>query len=52
MISSGRSAQDVVEVLSAFIISVQDDNRRVQLPLPRSEAMAAPAEEVAVAARL
>ena len=31
MISSGRSAQDVVEVLSGFITSVQNGNMPVQM---------------------
>eukprot|EP01051_Picozoa_sp_SAG22_P003608 SAG22_NODE_178_length_16142_cov_13.187995_9_plen_124_part_00 len=52
-ISSGRNAQDVVEVMSGFVLSAHSGNGRVSLPMPRAEVGAEAAVELAaVAARL
>ena len=48
LISSGRSAQDVVEVLSGFITSVQKGNMPVEMAWTHADAEV----EVAESARL
>ena len=50
LISSGKNAQDVVEVMSGFVMSAHRGHVPVSLPLPRVEVAAEQA--VAEAARL
>ena len=52
IISSGRNAQDVVEVLSGFVVSAHGGNIPVQLPLPRGEVKDEVAETAEAVARL
>ena len=52
IISSGRNAQDVVEVLSGFVVSAHGGNIPVQLPLPRGAAKDEVAETAEAVARL
>ena len=49
MISSGRMAQETVEVLSGFILSAHGGNVNVQLPIPRTATAEETAEAQAVA---
>ena len=55
IVSPAQSAQNVVEVLSGFVVSAHNGNTKVQLPLDRSLHAAQPIqleEEQLVAARL
>ena len=49
MISSGRMAQETVEVLSGFILSAHGGNVNVQLPIPRTATAEEPAERADLA---
>eukprot|EP01052_Picozoa_sp_SAG31_P017023 SAG31_NODE_1149_length_9659_cov_4.862238_2_plen_129_part_00 len=52
IISSGRNAQDVVEVLSGFVASAHGGNVPVKLPLPRSNSVHDVALATAAVARI
>ena len=52
IISSGRNAQDVVEVLSGFVVSAHGGNVPVHLPLPRNTAKDEVVETAEAVARL